>query len=269
MSLRQSLDPRASLWELLAYYLHFLREKHGLSCAGAGKIAKAARQTVSHWESGRLKPSEDQVAALDLEYGTGGLLSFLLYHAKTGHDSDWLKAHLELEARASVLKIYELGWIPGLLQTEAYARALFVSAGSKDVEGQVAQRMERQQILGRENPPHLWILLAEPVLEWQVGGAEVMRDQLIRLLEVSELPNVALRVVPKTTGAHMGLNGSFKIMKVAGVDLVYTEALGGGRLVQGSSEVETFEIWHDRIGAVALPIDSSRNLIESKLEISR
>jgi hypothetical protein len=79
---------------------------------------------------------------------------------------------------------------------------------------------------------------------------------------------VVLRIVPKTVGAHMGLNGSFKIMKVAGVDLVYTEALGGGRLAQGSSEVETFEEWHDRIGAVALPIGSSRDLIAGKLEIS-
>jgi hypothetical protein len=254
------------MWHLLAYYLHFLREKHDLSCAGAGRVAKAARQTVSHWEAGRLKPSEDQVAALDREFGTGDLLSLLLYHAKTGHDPDWLKTHLELEARASVLKIYELGLVPGLLQTADYARALFVSTGSKDVEGQVAQRMERQQFYDKETPPLLWVLLAEPVLEWQVGGAEVMRKQLIRLVEASELPNVMLRVVPKSVGAHVGLHGTFKIMKVAGADLVYTEAMGGGRLVQGSSEVETFGEWFDRIGAMALPIDSSQNLIAGMLE---
>ncbi|MBC6459945.1 helix-turn-helix domain-containing protein [Actinomadura sp. HBU206391] len=268
MSLRQSLDPRSSMWHLLAHYLHFLRVKHDLSCAGAGRIAKAARQTVSHWEAGRLKPSEDQVAALDREYGTGDLLSLLLCHAKTGHDPDWLKTHLELEARASVLRIYELGCVPGLLQTEDYARTLFVSAGLRDVEGQVARRMERQRILGRDDPPHLWVLLAEPVLEWQVGGSEVMGGQLIRLLEMSELPNVVLRVIPKTVGAHLGLNGSFKIMRIAGSDLAYTEAMGGGRLVQGSSEVETFQSWYDHIGAVALPVDSSRELMRNMLEIS-
>lgn len=269
MSLRQSLDPRSSMWELLAYYLHFLRVKHGLSCAGAGEIARAARQTVSHWEAGRLRPAEDQVDALDEEYGTGGLLGFLLYHAKAGHNPDWLRTHLELEPRASVIKAYELGAVPGLLQIADYARAMFVSAGVKDVEGQVAQRMERQQILTREDPPWLWVLLAEPVLEWQVGGSEVMRRQLSRLLEVSALPNVVLRVVPKTAGAHMGLSGSFKIMKIAGANLVYTEALGGGRLVQVSSEVETFELWHDRLGSVALPVDSSRSLIESMVESGR
>jgi hypothetical protein len=269
MSLRQSLDPRSSMWELLAYYLHFLRVKHGLSCAGAGEIARAARQTVSHWEAGRLRPAEDQMDALDEEYGTGGLLGFLLYHAKTGHNPDWLQTHLELEPRASVIKIYELGMVPGLLQIADYARALFVSAGSKDVEGQVALRMERQQILYKEDPPWLWVLLAEPVLEWQVGGAEVMRRQLARLLEVSELPNVVLRVVPKTAGAHMGLHGTFKIMKIAGANLVYTEAMGGGRLVQGASEVANFEMWHDQLGAVALPIDSSRNLIANMLENGR
>jgi hypothetical protein len=206
------------------------------------------------------------VAALDKAYGTGELLSLLLHHATTGHDPDWLRTHLELEGKATVLKTYELGVVPGLLQTPGYARALFISAGSKDVDGQVAKRMERQQILSKKEPPDVWVLLAESVLGWQVGGADVMREQLARLLEVSELPNVVLRVVPRTAGAHLGLYGTFKIMKVGTTKLVYTEAMGGGRLVQGSSEAETFEEWYDRIGAVALPIDSSRRLIAGLME---
>lgn len=266
MSLRESLDPRSSMWHLLAYYLHFLRVQHCLSCAGVGEIANAARQTVSHWEAGRLKPSEDQVTVLDERYGTGGLLGFLLHHAKSGHDPDWFKAHLEFEARATVLRIFELGIVPGLFQTEEYARALFVAYGSKDVEGQVATRMERQHVLFKDNPPLLWVLLAESLLEWHVGGRDVLAGQLARLVEFSNMPNVVLRVVPKLAGAHPGLNGAFKIMKVAGADLAYTEAMGGGRLVQGASEVETFGTCYDRIGAVALPTDLSRKLIVSKLE---
>ncbi|MGH3388192.1 MAG: DUF5753 domain-containing protein [Actinomadura sp.] len=206
---------------------------------------------------------------LDREYGTGGLLGFLLYHAKAGHNPDWLQTHLELEPRSSVTKIYELGWVPGLFQIEDYARAAFTAFGVKDVDGQVAQRMERQQILTKDDPPWFWVLLAQPVLEWQVGGPEVMRSQLIRLLEISELPNVVLRVLPKTAGAHVGLDGTFKIMKIAGANVVYTEAMGGGRLVQVSSEVEIFENRFDRIGAAALPTDSSRRLIESMVENSR
>ncbi|MFG2006095.1 helix-turn-helix transcriptional regulator [Spirillospora sp. NPDC048911] len=265
---RELLDPNASMWDLLAVYLHFLRTKHKLSCAKVGEVAGAARQTVSHWESGRLKPSEDQVEALDQRYGTGGLLGFILHHAKTGHDPDWFRAHLEFEARASALRIYELGVMPGLLQIEEYARALFVAAGSKDVDGQVAKRMERQRLLTKEDPPLLWILLAEPVLDWEVGGADVLRKQLARLLQITERPNVVLRVVPKSAGAHLGLSGAFKIMKVAGANLAYTEAMGGGRLVQGASEVGVFEEWYDRIGAKALPECSSRSLITRKLEIN-
>jgi Domain of unknown function (DUF5753) len=269
MSLRESLNPKASMWDLLAYYLHFLRVQSCLSCASVGEIAHAARQTVSHWEAGRLKPSEDQVTVLDERYRTGGLLGFLLHHAKTGHDPDWFRTHLEFEARATILKIYELALVPGLFQTAEYARALFIAHGVKDIEGQVATRMERQHLLLKDNPPLIWVLLAEHVLEWHVGGADVLREQLVRLLERSNLPNVVLRVVPKTAGAHPGLASAFKIMKVAGADLAYTEAMGGGRLVQGASEVQIFEMCYDRIGAVALPIDSSRNLITSKLESIR
>jgi DNA-binding transcriptional regulator YiaG len=76
MKLRESLDPRASIWNLIAVYLHSLRVKRGFSCARVGEITNAARQTVSHWEAGRLKPSEAQLDALDRVYDTGGLLGY-------------------------------------------------------------------------------------------------------------------------------------------------------------------------------------------------
>lgn len=254
------------MWDLLAFYLHFLRTRHGLSCAEVGRLTGAARQTVSHWESGLLKPSEAQCDALDAHYDTGGLLAFLLHHAKHGHDPDWFHTCQTFEAKASVIKVYELGLVPGLLQIEEYTRALLVKFGSKDVDGQVANRLKRQQILTREDPPKLWALLAESALEWQVGGPQAMRNQLARLLEVSQWPRVVLRVVPKTAGAHIGLSGAFSIMKVARTTVAYTEALDGGRLVQEASEVATFEEWFDDIGAVALPIGPSRALISRKLE---
>ncbi|WP_433326114.1 helix-turn-helix domain-containing protein [Spirillospora sp. CA-294931] len=232
-------DPRGSMWDWIAYQLRFLRRQHAWSGGTLADLLNCARSSISRLETGEAKLTPDQAAKIDDAWNTGGLFGIMVYYATLGHDPDWFKAHLELEAKASVLRIYELAVVPGLLQTEDYARALFRSFGSKNVEAQVAQRMNRQRVLRRQDPPTLWVLLAEPVLEWQVGGSEVMRDQLGHLREVSELPNVILRVVPKIEGAHPGLGGAFKIMKVGAVDLVYTEAMGGGRLAQGTSEAET------------------------------
>ncbi|MEW2353780.1 helix-turn-helix transcriptional regulator [Spirillospora sp. NPDC029432] len=269
MPLRDSLDPRASMWDFLAVYLHFLRNKHGLSCAAVGKMTNTARQTVSHWEAGRLKPSERQLRALDDTYGTGDLLCLLLHHARTGHDPNWFSAHLELEARASTIKIYERSLVPGLFQTEAYARTLFVQGGVQDIEESVAGRLARQETLLRPEPPLLWVLLEEDVIDRAIGEPRVMYEQLSRLLELAAKPHVMLRVVPRSIGFHPGLDGSFKLLGVARETLAYIEASGGGRLVGDPAEVHAFEIRYDRIGTDALSRSASRQLIEHALESMR
>ncbi|GAA1540332.1 helix-turn-helix transcriptional regulator [Actinomadura kijaniata] len=267
MRINEPPDPRSSLWNLIAYYLRFLRMQRGESGHTLAMLLNCARSSVSRLENGEARLTPEQADKLDAAWRTGGLFGVLVYYATLGHDPDWFKAHLELEARARVLRIYELGFVPGLLQTERYARALFNAWGVRDVEKQLTQRMERQvAVFDRPEPPMTWVLLAEPVLEWQIGGPEVMREQLAHLLEISEHPNVVIRVVPKIEGAHPGLGGAFKIMTVGGADLVYTEAMGGGRLVQGALETGRFVDWWDRIGARALPEGSTRLLVRRKME---
>ncbi|MFI0454389.1 Scr1 family TA system antitoxin-like transcriptional regulator [Actinomadura sp. 6N118] len=255
----------------MAVDLRFHRLKHGLSGSQLGRIINCSRHTVSNLEAGRpgwwLK--EDQAVKLDQYFALNGHFKRLLRYARLGHDPDWFKAHVQYEARATEHKIYELGVIPGLLQTPDYARALFRSFGSKDVEGQVATRMERQRAVFDENPPFLWVILAQPVLEWLVGGPNVMREQLTRLLEVAEQPDVILRVVHKSAGGHPGLGGAFQIMTVEGADLVYTEALGGGRLVEGGSEVQAFARRFGRIGAQALTESASLKHVQQAMETLR
>jgi hypothetical protein len=110
------------------------------------------------------------------------------------------------------------------------------------------------------------VLLSESVLDWPVGGTEVMRSQLARLLELSELPHVTLRVVPRSAGAYEGLDGPFKVITVEEGEIAFVEAPNGGRLVMDAAEVRGLRLRFDRIGAIALPIDSSRSLVKQIME---
>jgi hypothetical protein len=126
--------------------------------------------------------------------------------------------------------------------------------------------MARQEILRRPVPPDVWITLAESVLDWPVGGRPVLIEQLARLMEISEHPNIVLRIVPKSAGAYDGLDGPFMVLSGKNGDTTYVDAPNGGRLVVDSSEVQSFIDRFDRIGAHALPVDSSRSLIKEVME---
>jgi transcriptional regulator with XRE-family HTH domain len=266
MGTNPSPDPKSSMWAWIAYNLRVFRTQRGQSGDAIGKILNCSKATVSRLESGETKLEETQAATLDRAWNTGGLFSIMLWYARLGHDPDWMKQHVNIEARAYVHKIWELVLIPGLLQTEDYARATLVTGGVKDVEGALETRMRRQEILAREEPPILWVLLFEGVLDVPVGGAAIMRKQLAHLLEASESPNIAVRVVPRSAGAHLGLEGAFKIMTVETGDVAYMEALGGGRLVPSATEVRSYAISYDRISQQALPEGPSRDLIKRVME---
>jgi transcriptional regulator with XRE-family HTH domain len=268
---REQLDPDSSLWDWIADDLRFWRLKHGLSGSQMGQIMSCSRHTVSNLEAGRFKLTDAQAKAVDEKLDLNGHFQRLLKYAREGHDPDWFREHLEYEGKAKQLRIFELSMVPGLLQTEAYARAQFTEAGVRDIEGQVASRMARQQILSRESPPPplVWVLLDQGVLDRPQGGPKVMREQLTKLLELSELHYVSIRVVPRSVGWHYGLEGAFKVMTVGATDVAYSESAGGGRLAQGTSEVEEYAIRYDKIGVKALPEDSSRRLIKEMMEAMR
>jgi hypothetical protein len=266
MSAADLIDPNASIWDWLAYDLRVHRLRHKQTLSYVGDVLNRTKGWVSNVENGRRRLTEVEAKKLDMLWSTSGHFFRLISYAKRGHDPDWGRQHLEYESRASVLAIFELAVVPGLLQTEEYARVSFTAAGVPNVEDQVAKRMARQEALSRPDPPMLWVLLDEGVLDREVGGPQVMKAQLAKLLEMSELPHVSIRIVPRSAGWHFGLEGSFKIMTVDTGDVVYTEACGGGRLVSDPEEVRDFRLRHARIGQWALPIDSSRRLIERKLE---
>jgi transcriptional regulator with XRE-family HTH domain len=263
---KPSPDPRTSMWAWLAHDLRFYRTQRGLSGDAVAKLLSCARSSVSRLENGEARLTERQVAILDERWQTGGHFSRLLWFARRGHDPNWIKQHEDIEAQASVIRVYEAIVVPGLLQLPDYAHALVAASGALNVDEVVARRMARQDLLMADPPPVLWVLLTESVLDWPMGGAEVMRAQLAHLLDVSERPNIGIRVIPRSAGAHFGVDGSFKIMTSPSGDVAYTESPGGGRLVPSALEVQSYVVRYDRIGQKALPEDLSRDLIRKVME---
>jgi transcriptional regulator with XRE-family HTH domain len=266
MNINESPDPRSSLWAFMAYMLRFHRMQRGESGAALAELLNCARSSISRLENGDAKLTPKQAAEVDEAWTTGGLFGVLLYYARLGHDPNWFKSFTEAEVRASVMKIYSGQLIPAVLQTPEYARAVLTAGRWPDVEGAVKARMARQGLLTKKDPPDVWVLLAETVLLPHVGGKKAMHRQLGRLLELSELPNVTLRVVPNTAGANYGLDGPFKIVTLKEGMVAYVEALNGGRLVPETSEVADLDTRFDRIGAVAESVESSRRLIRELME---
>ncbi|TDC93939.1 DUF5753 domain-containing protein [Actinomadura sp. 7K507] len=202
---------------------------------------------------------------LDKAWETGGVFALLVWYASIGHDPQWLAQLSTFEQRARIVRIFE-PLISGLLQTEEYARALLTGGGVPDPEPSVAERMERKDVIDRA---FVMVLLSEATLRWPVGSPRIMREQLAHLLEVAERPNVVVHVIPQTlqTGAYPGLDGGVKL--VTGDDfgeVVYTESLGGGRLISSPVEVAEYGILFARISAKALPEHQSKDLITKAME---
>jgi transcriptional regulator with XRE-family HTH domain len=254
------------MWAWSAFMLRFLRLQHGMSGDDLAKLLNCARSSISRLENNESQLSDRQAAILDKTWNTGDLFATVIYYARLGHEPNWFKTFTEYEARASVMKIYSGQVIPALFQIPGYIRELMVAGREADVEVGVESRTFRQTLLGKQDPPELWVLLAETAFQCLVGGSGVMHGQLQSLLEFSRLPNVTLRVVPNAAGANLGLDGPFKIIKTKDGWVAYIDAPNGGRLVMEPAEVESLTLRFDRIGAQALPVHSSRKLIEQHLE---
>lgn len=268
MSHRPSPDPKSSMWALIAYYLRFCRLQRKLTGELLGEIIGCSKSTVSRLETGALQLTPEQAATLDRAWDTGGIFSFLVWYATLGHDPDWFRQYVDLECRASVIKTWQVDLVPGLLQTPDYARAGLATGNLQDAEAALEKRLARQSILDRPDPPMLWFLLSQTLLELPCGGPKVMRDQLAHIIDLSSRPNIGVRVVPKSVGHHPGLDGAFMLMTLTAphMEVAYVEAPGGGRLASSMAEVAAYALRYDQIGQHALPEGLSRDLIKQIME---
>jgi transcriptional regulator with XRE-family HTH domain len=230
---------------MLGSQLRRLREAAGVTPDRAGYEIRASRSKISRMENGRVRFKERDVADLLTLYGVtdeqarAGLLSLTRQANAPGWWSkygdvltDWFETYLGLEAAASVIRTFELQFVHGLFQTEAYARAVtllgYRAAPAEEIERRVSLRLKRQDLLTGPDPPQVWAVIDEGALRRPVGGRAVMRAQLARLIAVAELRNVTVQAVPFGRGGHAAAGGSFTVLRFGEADLsdvVYIEQL--------------------------------------------
>ncbi|MFI0405411.1 helix-turn-helix transcriptional regulator [Actinomadura sp. 3N508] len=261
------LDPDNIPWHWVAIDLRVWRLERNLSQADVARICGIDKTAVSNWESGGAKLPQKHAETLDRVWKTRGHFVRLRTLAESDHDPNWFAQFTRYERRAIVISPYAALVVHGLLQTPDYARALLVGARVvTDVEGALTERLARQEVLTREQPAELWVLVKESVLWDPIGGPSVMRAQLAHLLEMSERPNIVVRVVPRAAGAHPGIDGSFTLLQTASGEVAWSEAVGGGRLVTDPAKVREYRRRYDLLGADALSRDSTRSLIAEIME---
>ncbi len=261
--------------------LRRLREDHSIKLEEVAERLGVAASTLSRIETGKAPTKSVYLTAMLEMYGVTdpAQRQVLVDMAREGHRKGWWSVYddvlptgfgiyVGLEAEAAGLRAFEGEAVQGLFQTPDYARAILREVQVRDTDEQVERlvdlRMKRQEVLDRNPPLDVWMILDEAVVRRTIGGPEVMRDQLARLVEESKKPNVTLQVLPFETGSHAGLRGPFSILEFperADADVAYVESVAGIIYLEKEREVRTCAEAFDRLRAAALSPGQSSDLI--------
>jgi Domain of unknown function (DUF5753)/Helix-turn-helix domain len=277
------LEPVSSptvLRMVLGGQLRRLREAAGIPPDRAGYEIRASRSKMSRLENGRVSFKDRDVADLLTLYGVTDdkqreqMLALARNASSQGWWSkyddvmpDWFETYVGLEQATTLIRSYELQFVPGLFQTEEYARAVTVlghrSAPLPEIERRVSLRMKRQQLLAGPEP-RIWAVIDESALRRPLGGSDVMRAQLQRLIKVAELPQVTLQIMPFDSGGHSAAGGSFAILRFAEPDLpdiVYIEQLTGALYLDRYDETDHYREVMNSLSAEAETPAASEKLL--------
>lgn len=266
---------------LLGGQLRRLREGAGVSREAAGWEIRSSESKISRMELGRVGFKERDVADLLTLYGVtdAGEREALLKLARDANSPGWwhrygdvlpawFQAYLGLEAAAALIRTYEVQFVPGLLQTAAYARQVILlghrGASAAELDRRVELRMQRKELLGRSNPPQLWAVLDEAALRRPIGGAAVMREQLDALIEATAAPHVRLQIVPFSAGGHAAASGAFSILRFGDADLpdiVYIEQLTSAIYLDKRDDLDFYAEAMERLCVEAAPPERTRELL--------
>jgi transcriptional regulator with XRE-family HTH domain len=273
---------------LLGSHLRRLREARGITREQAGYSIRASESKISRMELGRVSFKTRDVEDLLTLYGITdeaertSLLSLAKeanvagwWHSYSDVLPNWFPTYVGLEGAAHLIRSYEVQFVHGLLQTEAYAHAV-VSRGMKgasaeDIDRRVALRLERQKYLVSENAPDFHIVLDEAALRRPYGDREVMRGQLQHLIDISEQPNVRLQIMPFSFGGHAGESGAFTILSFTESDLtdvVYLEQLTSALYLDKAEDVAQYEKALGELQRDSPGPDESRDLLRGLLQLS-
>ncbi len=275
---------------LLGAQLRKLREGRGISREDAGYEIRASGSKISRMELGRVSFKERDVADLLSMYGVkdeaerDALLGLARQANNPGwwhHFGDvmpgWFQSYLGLEAASSLIRTYEIQFVPGLLQTPEYARAVIMlghaGATADEIDRRVELRRQRQQLLDRAEPPQLWAVIDEAVLRRPIGGYDVMRAQIEALIEAAKKPNVRLQIIPFHAGGHAAAGGPFAILRFPEPelpDVVYVEQLTSAIYLDKRDDVDQYAIAMERVCIDAEPPANTQEILGKLLhEVGR
>ncbi|MDT0344551.1 helix-turn-helix domain-containing protein [Streptomyces litchfieldiae] len=247
------------------------REGRKLTQKHLGKATGYSESYVSKVEAGAVLPSEQFMCGCDKAFGTNGLFVRLRERVtKRGHAS-WFQPYVKLEREAVTILDYNASLVTGILQTPAYARAVIRAARPREaddlIQAKAEARYRRREILKRENPPLLWVVLHESTLRTMVGDTpSVMREQLEQLIQDAQTPNTIVQILPFGAGAPPAAE-SFTLLTFADRSrIVYADTLIGGQLTDAQESVDRATEVYDRLRAEAMPPAESLALMRKILE---
>lgn len=252
----------------------------------AASAIRGSRSKIARIESGQVGFKERDIEDLLALYGFTGpeereeLLQLAReanapgwWQEYSGILPHWVKQYFGLEAAAAFIRCYELQFVPGLLQTEAYAREIFRLGGAvsdEEVTRRVEARLTRQDILNREDPPRLWAVIDEGALQRPLAGRSVVQEQIRHLINMADHPAVTLQVLPFRTGRHPAMGGGFTILRFTEFDLrdvVYMEQLTSAIYLYKDSDVDTYIEVMEQLCLQAEPVAETQKLLSEVLNV--
>ena len=272
----------------LGMQLRRLRDASHVTSAQAAEAIRATSSKISRLERGRTTAKQRDVADLLSLYGVTDeaereqLLELVRQASAPGwwqQYSDvlprWFESYVGLEWAASIIRNYEVQFVQGLLQTEDYARAVIMisnaHASAEEIDRRVSLRIKRQELLTQPGAPEFWAVLDEAALRRSPGSPTMMRAQLEHLLQITELPNVTLQVVPFDTGPHAAAGGPFSILRFPEPDLpdvIFLEQLNSAVYLDQPNDVINYVTIMDQLCVQAATDTASKNMISALLRRS-
>lgn len=266
--------------------LRRLREGRGITREAAGEALRASHAKISRLELGRVGFKERDIADLLTLYGVTDpdeREAFLAlarqanspgwWHRYGDLLPGWFETYLGLEQSASVIRSYESQFVPGLLQTADYGRAVIRLVHGREtpneIDRRVDLRMRRQEVLGGAEPPVLWTVIDESALHRPIGGVAAMRSQIEKLIDAAERPNITIQVMPYEVGGHAAAGGPFTILRFPEADLpdiVYLEQLTSALYLDKRPDVDRYLAVMDQLSVQAEPPDETPRLLAKLLK---
>ena len=273
---------------LLGSQLRRLREAKGISREDAGYTIRASESKISRMELGRVSFKERDVTDLLSLYGVedaaerDALVTLVReanqsgwWHSFSDAMPNWFQTYVGLEEASALIRLYEVQFVPGLLQTEGYMRALMTlnrpSLDRSEVDRRISVRMNRQKLVADKEGPRLWAIVDEAALRRPVGGPAVMRAQIEHLIEAADMPNVILQVMPFRFGGHAAESGAFTILRFPEQDLpdvVYLEQLTSALYLDKRDDVDQYLQVMERLSVDSQTPASSVELLTEMLKES-